>query len=212
CILGFFDKFNFIWFVVALAFSTSAIYRAETLRKMKTVPMKVLLAIATAFAAVGLLLLWIVYPLLRRPHMREFSGRLSHVWSLYKSTSTGAATAHLWFKSAPTVTSWTGWGVLTATVILLFLTLVSYWLHGSANKSLDIKALKFCLWSLLMFGIIYLEIVLTPQAGGPHHLIMVFPFDLLSGFSAAFLCASTFSEMRRPVLLLEGCVLIIFVA
>ena len=25
CLLGFFDKFNFIWFVVAVAFSTSAI-------------------------------------------------------------------------------------------------------------------------------------------------------------------------------------------
>src|SRR5262249_43649222 len=157
---------------LALVFSTSAIYGPEILGKLRTLPLKVLLAIATAFAAAGLLLLWIVYPLLRRPHLREFLGRLSHVWSLYESTSTGAATAHLWFKSAPTVPSWTGWGVLTATAILLLLTVVSYCLHGSANKSLDIKALKFCLWSLLMFGIICLEIVLTPQAGGPHHLIM----------------------------------------
>jgi hypothetical protein len=63
-----------------------------------------------------------------------------------------------------------------------------------------------------MFGIIWLEVVLTPQAGGPHHLIMVFPFDLLSGFSAAFLFVSTFSGMRRSVLLLEGCVLFIYMA
>src|SRR5262249_6334077 len=96
CILGFFDKFNFIWFVLALVFSTSAIYGPEILGKLRTLPLKVLLAIATAFAAAGLLLLWIVYPLLRRPHLREFLGRLSHVWSLYESTSTGAATAHLW--------------------------------------------------------------------------------------------------------------------
>jgi hypothetical protein len=47
CILGFFDKFNFIWFVVALAFSTSAIYGAEIFRKLRTVPVRVLLAIAT---------------------------------------------------------------------------------------------------------------------------------------------------------------------
>jgi hypothetical protein len=63
-----------------------------------------------------------------------------------------------------------------------------------------------------MFGIILLEIVLTPQAGGPHHTIMLFPFDLLAGFSAAFLFANAFSERRRQIILLEGCVLIIWVA
>ena len=212
CILGFFDKFNFIWFVVALAVSTSAIYGPEIFRKLRTVPVRALVAIAIALVAVGLLLLWIVYPLLQKSHSRAFAGRFSYMWSLYEATSTGAATAYLWFKSAPTVPSWTGWGVLTVTAILLLLTLVSYCLRASANTKIDTQTLKFCLWSLLMFGIIWLEIVLTPQAGGPHHLIMVFPFDLLSGFSAAFLFVSTFSQMRRSVVLLEGCVLLIYLA
>jgi hypothetical protein len=212
CILGFFDKFNFIWFVVALAFSTPAIYGPEIFRKLRTVPARALVTIAVALVAVGLFVLWIVYPLLQRPHLQEFSGRFSQMWSLYESMSTGAATAYLWFKSAPTVPSWTGWGVLTVTAILLLLPLVSYCFRASASKSIDTRTLKFCLWSLLMFGIIWLEIVLTPQAGGPHHLIMVFPFDLLSGFSAAFLFASAFSKMRWSVILLEGCVLLIYAA
>jgi len=63
-----------------------------------------------------------------------------------------------------------------------------------------------------MFGIIFVEIVVTPQAGGPHHTIMLFPFDLLAGFSAAFLFANTFLGMRRQIIFLEGCVLIIWVA
>jgi len=211
CILGFFDKFNFIWFVVALAFSTSAIYGAEIFGKLRTVPVRVLLATATALAAIGLLVLWIVYPLLQRPHTRASSGRFSQTWSLYESMSTGGATAFLWFKSPPTVPSWTGWGVLSLTAILLLLTLVSYGLRARANKNVDTRALKFCLWCLLMFGVILAEIVLTPQAGGPHHVIMLFPFDLLAGFSAAFLFANTFQRMRRQVILLEGCVLIIWV-
>ena len=212
CILGFFDKFNFIWFVVALVFSTAAIYGTEIFRKARSVPAKVLVAIASALVAVGMLASWIVYPLLQRPHIRAFSGRFSQMWSLYESMSTGGATAYLWFKSAPAVPSWTGWGVLSVSAIFLVLTLVSYGGHASANKNVDTWTLRFCLWCLLMFGIILVEIVLTPQAGGPHHMIMLFPFDLLAGFSAAFLFANAFSERRRQIVLLEGCVLIIWVA
>ena len=212
CILGFFDKFNFIWFVVALAFSTSAIYGPEIFRKLRSVPLRALVAIAIPLVAIGLLVLWIVYPILQRPHTRGFSGRFSHMWSLYESMSTGAATAHMWFKSVPTFPSWTGWGVLIVTAIFLLLTLVNYSLRASTNKNIDAQTLKFCLWSLLMFGIIFLEIVVTPQAGGPHHTIMLFPFDLLAGFSAAFLFANTFPGMRRQIIFLEGCVLIIWVA
>jgi hypothetical protein len=64
-----------------------------------------------------------------------------------------------------------------------------------------------------MFGIIFIEMVLTPQAGGAHHTIMLFPFDLLAGFIAAFLFANAFSKKRQPIiLLLEGCVLLWLVA
>ena len=212
CLLGFFDKFNFIWFVVALAFSTSAIYGAEIFRKLRTVPVRVLLATGTTLVAVGLLVLWIVYPLLQSPHTRVSSGRFSQMWSLYESMSTGGATAFLWFKWPPVVPSWTGWGVLSLTAVLLLLTLVNYGLRARANKNVDTRTLRFCVWCLLMFGIILVEIVLTPQAGGPHHMIMLFPFDLLAGFSAAFLFANALSEMRRQIVLLEGCVLIIWVA
>jgi hypothetical protein len=60
-----------------------------------------------------------------------------------------------------------------------------------------------------MFGIIFLQMVLTPQAGGPHHTIMLFPFDLLAGFVAAFLFVNSFSRKLQPiVLLLELCVLV----
>jgi hypothetical protein len=212
CLLGFFDKFNFIWFIVALAVSTSAVYGAEIFGKLRTVPVKVLMATASSLVAVGLLVLWIVYPLLQRPHALASSGRLSQMWSLYESMCTGGATAYLWFKSSPAIPSWMGWGVLSLTAMLLLLTLVSYGLRARADKNVDTRTLRFCLWCLLMFGIIFVEIVLTPQAGGPHHLIMLFPFDLLAGFSAAFLFANTFPGMRRSVVFLEGCVLLIWVA
>jgi hypothetical protein len=212
CLLGFFDKFNFIWFIVALAVSTSVIYGAEIFGKLRTVPARVLMPTAAALVALGWLVLWIVYPLLQRPHAPASSGRLAQMWSLYESMCTGGATAYLWFKSAPTVPSWTGWGVLSVTAVLIVLSLVSYGVGASPSRNVDARTLRFCLWCLLMFVIIFVEIVVTPQAGGPHHMIMLFPFDLLAGFGAAFLLANTFPGMRRVVVFLEGCVLIIWVA
>jgi hypothetical protein len=213
CILGFFDKFNFIWFIAALAFATPAIYGAEIFRKLRTVPVRVLIATAIMLTAVGLIVLRVVYPLLQTPHgPPPSSGRFSQIWALYESMCTGGAIAYLWFKSPPEVPSWMGWGVLLVTASFMLPTLVSYSLGATPNKNVDARALKFCLWSLFMFGIIFLEIVLTPQAGGPHHMIMLFPFDLLAAFSAAFLLANSFSRIYRPVVFLEGCVLIIWVA
>ncbi len=213
CALGFFDKFNFIWFVVALVFSTLAVYGTEIFRKVRSVPVRRLVPIAIALVAVGLLTLWIIFPLLQKPNIRAFSGRVSHIWRIYESTTTGGATAYLWFQSPPAVPSWTGWAVLSITAVFLLLTLVAYGCRADANKNVDGWRLRFCLWCLLMFGIIFIEMVLTPQAGGPHHTIMLFPFDLLAGFSAAFLFANAFSKKRQPIiLLLDGCVLLCLVA
>jgi hypothetical protein len=212
CILGFFDKFNFIWFIVALALSTSAIYGAEIFRKLRSVPVRVLLPTAAMLLVAGLIVLRIVYPLLRAPHGPVPAGRLSQIWALYESMCTGGATAYLWFKSSPDIPSWMGWGVLTVTAIFLLLTLVTYAFAPRARKNVDTHTLKFCLWCLLMFGVIFLEIVITPQAGGPHHMMMLFPFDLLAAFSAAFLFANAVPGIQRPAVFLEGCLLVVWAA
>ena len=213
CALGFLDKFNFIWFVVALFFATPATYGTEILRKLRSVPVRVLVTVAIGLVAAGLLTLWVIFPLLQKPQIFAFSSRFSHVWLLYKLTSTGAATAYMWFKSLPALPSWTGWGVLTMTALFLLLALVAYRRSASASNKVDTSTLRFCLWCLLMFGIILLEIVLTPQAGGAHHTIMLFPFDLLACFSAAFLFANATSGKKRElIILLEGCALVLLVA
>ena len=213
CALGFFDKFNFIWFVVAVVFSTLAVYGREIFQKVRSVPVRRLLPVAVALVALGLVTLWIIFPLLQKPNIRAFSDRVSQIWQLYESVTSGAATAYLWFKSPPAVPSWAGWAVPSIAAILFFLTLVAYVGRADANKHADGWRLRFCLWCLLMFGIIFIEMVLTPQAGGPHHVIMLFPFDLLAGFVAAFLFAHFFSKKSQPiVVLLEGCVLLGLVA
>ena len=48
------------------------------------------------------------------------------------------------------------------------------------------------------------QIVITPQAGGPHHTLMLFPLDLLACFAAAFLFVNTMSVRKRYVTTLLG--------
>jgi 4-amino-4-deoxy-L-arabinose transferase-like glycosyltransferase len=54
CALGFLDKFNFVWLVVALLFATPAIYGAEVLRKLRSIPVGILVTVAIGAFAAGL--------------------------------------------------------------------------------------------------------------------------------------------------------------
>lgn len=213
CGLGFFDKFNFIWFVVALLGATLVVYWREIRAKLTGVSKNLVAAIATAIIAAGALVLLIVLPLVQPPHIQSVSGRILQMWLLYDVTSTGGATAFMWFKRPPTIPLWPGWAVLAATVSFLLLTLAFYRRRPRSDSRVHSRALRFCIWCLLMFTAIFVQIVITPQAAGPHHTLMLFPLDLLACFAAAFLFTNTMSGRKRYVAtLLEGIVLLIWVS
>ena len=211
CGLGFFDKFNFIWFVVALVGATLVVYWREIRAKLLGVPKNLVAAIVIAIIAAGTLVLLVILPFVQPPHMESVSRRVSQIWLQYEVTSTGAATAFLWFKRLPNIPLWPGWAVLTASASFLLLTLVFYRRRPGSDFSVHSRALRFCIWCLLMFAAIFVQILLTPQAGGPHHTLMLFPLDLLACFAAAFLFTNTLSVRKRYVAtLLEGIVLLIW--
>ncbi len=185
--LGFWDKFNFIWFVVALLGATALIYRAVILRRLQSVRRSILVTLAVGVAGSALLAGWIIFPLLEKPDTGQFAARLSQIWTLYEWTVTGHATAYMWFKSIPPIPLWSGWFVLAVTFVCLLLVFLARAAKSGGETGTERRAFVFCLWSLLMFAIIFLEIAVTRQAGGAHHTIMLFPFDLFACFTAAFL-------------------------
>lgn len=202
CILGFFDKFNFIWLPLALVVATAIVYSRVLTAKISHFSRQEILIIGGVALAITLLGLRIIWPFLQAPDFAQIWPRVSDIWNVYTGTATGAATASLWFKTSPHVPTWMGAGVLSVTALSFTLFLLAH--TGSGAKRLAISlagvdqaALRFFLWAVLMFGIIFVEIVLTPQARGPHHVIMLFPFDLLACFGAAFLLASSISKRWR---------------
>ncbi|PYL60679.1 MAG: hypothetical protein DMF24_09360 [Verrucomicrobia bacterium] len=198
CSLGFFDKFNFVWFIVAMVVATAAIYGGEICAKAKTAPKGLSAVMVMAIAAAGAAaVLWFVLPLVALPQIHLISGRFFHFWSIYEASSTGAATAFHWFKRPPPIPLWPGWLASAATAGFLLLTLALYCCQRQARFQIHSRALRFSVWCLIMFIVIFMEIVMTPQAGGPHHTLMLFPIDLLACFAAAFVFANMFPLWGR---------------
>ncbi len=201
-VLGFWDKFNFVWFIIALVLATAVVYRAVIWQKILSLRPGLLVTAVIGLIGAGLLTLWIIFPLLQKPSTSAFSDRFLHVWALYKYTCTGLGTASMWFKSVPAMPAWTGWGVPVLTLAFLVLALSGYALSDHPTPAIDRRVLRFCLWCLLMFGIIFLEVAVTPQAGGAHHTIMLFPFDLLACLSAAYLLGNALVGKKRALILI----------
>jgi len=206
CGLGFLDKFNFLWFIIALVAATGLVYGNTILFRLRKLRPVGLVGLGLGLLGGGLLALWIIFPLLQRPHGSVLWGRLAGIWRLYEYTCTGQATAVMWFKSPLQLPVWTGWVLPLLTLVFLVLVFASRATKDEVR--VDGRVLRFCLWCLLMFGVVFLEVALTPQAGGVHHTIMLFPFDLLACFSAAYLLANALPRRQRwPLLVLQSALL-----
>jgi hypothetical protein len=198
CSLGFFDKFNFVWFILAVAVATAAVYGGEIRAKVKNAPKGLVAVIVIATAAAGATVaLWLVLPVMALPQVHLVSSRFFHFWGIYEASSTGAATAFHWFKRSTPIPLWPGWVVCAATTGFLLLTVAFCCSKPQARSQVHSPALRFSVWCLIMFVVIFTEIVVTPQAGGPHHTLMLFPFDLLACFAAAFVFANMFPPWGR---------------
>jgi hypothetical protein len=191
CGLGFFDKFNFVWFIVAVVIATAVVYGGEIRARVKDAPKGLAAVIVIAIAVAGaVVVLRFVLPLVVLPQMHLISTRFFHFWRIYEVSSTGSATAFHWFKKPPPIPLWPGWAVLAVSAGFLLLTLVSCCCKPDLRFRVHSGALRFSFWCLIMFIVIFTEIVMTPQAGGPHHTLMLFPLDLLACFAAAFVFAN----------------------
>jgi 4-amino-4-deoxy-L-arabinose transferase-like glycosyltransferase len=200
CGLGFFDKLNFVWFIVALVVATAAVYGGEIRTRLKNAPKDLSAVIVIAIAATGAAtVLWFVLPLVALPQLHLISRKFLHFWAVYEYSSTGAATACHWFKKPPQIPLWPGWAMLAAGTGFLLLTLAFCCYKPRARFQVHSRTLRFSVWCLIMFVVVFTEIVMTPQAGGPHHTLMLFPLDVLACFAAAFVFAKILPVWGRRV-------------
>jgi 4-amino-4-deoxy-L-arabinose transferase-like glycosyltransferase len=176
-IFGFFDKFNFIWLILALAGGVIFVYPEEIHRIWKSLSLPLrftcaLIGMAGSAAAASL-----VFPLLRFPAAGSANclDRISTTWFGILNTLSGTTLASFIFGSNEGVFTFEPWG-----------TLLPAMLAGAAclllqNNDVGFRARRkagcFCMTTMIL---VFIQIAITPQATAPWHYVMVFPFSVLA--------------------------------
>ncbi len=168
--LGVYDKLNFLWFVLALYGSAFVVYwrRMVDLARNHRSGFRASLAVMVVFIAavsVGQIL-----PLLQGAFRPEVSvaaylQRFYQVVAIYMHTFNGKSI--YWYVFAKDLASPT---LIHPYFIAALLVSVLGWIRGSKPPA----------FFALLFALIFLHIVVSPQGTGPHHVLMLFPFPHLS--------------------------------
>jgi hypothetical protein len=172
--LGFFDKFNFIWLVLAVAIAVCLFYfdslKQLWVRSPKSVRRAgvVLLLVASSVA------LYFILPVLHLRSEKPPPMNIQARWDGLLSTLSGEAVAYLIFgNSSWMIHSVPFWLIVTD----CYLALACVFLVIQNPE--DQENRKNGLFLLFIGMLVFLQIAITPQAGGPHHYLMIFPLPLL---------------------------------
>lgn len=196
--LGFFDRFNFVWMGSAFVVGICLCHPDSVKHLWRSAPrfarwMTILLALIAS----GLILYLILPLLMSYQHAAGAQNSpVSVKWRALQSTLSGQAVASFIFGDGSRIISYAPFWLIVVGGVLA---LVSFFVPMSnAAAREDRKNGLFC---LVVAFVIFLQILVTPQAGGPHHYLMVFPLPLLA---FAFLAKSLYSELAAKDLRLVG--------
>ena len=188
CVLGFFDKFNFIWFVAAFAVGVALCYPGNLKRLWLSCSksirwVTVILALAGLSAAAHLIL-----PIMQLPSLATLRPHLEQSWSEFQIALSGVGVAEYVLGSAAGIIGSVPHKlVITAACLALVCLVIPM---SNANACENRKNGLFC---LLIGFFVFVQIVITPQAGGPHHHSMLFPLPLLA---SAFFARALYDHFR----------------
>ena len=179
--LGIYDKLNFVWFVTAFGLSAWLIYRESFQRTFAANKKGFLPPFAAFMCLFSLEIIFLIRPALSydtgAANDFSFLERARNLLSVYTNTMNGNA------QFTGIVAG--GYGPATIINYLLlptFLGLILLFLTRKTRPRTTVDCRSpwfFC----TLFVLISMQILITKQAGGPHHMMMLYPFHLLIFFS-----------------------------
>ncbi len=187
CALGLFDKLNFIWFLLALAIVGGLLFRGELAAAFRRDRIGFLLPLGFLAVFTGVTTVALIIPLLVASQATESGGglleRFHYVLGLYARTMNGQEFYRLVTKSSLSARSLTnvvaGFGFLA----LGGTTLRAVKRAGGVTRLPLQRRILAC--HLLLFLLIGVQILITQKAWGPHHVMMLYPFQHFVVFGAA---------------------------
>jgi len=185
--LGFFDKFNFVWFLLAFTAGIILCYPASLLTLWSSLSrLARWLAIILILVGFGVIV-DVTLPLLHFQPTKVHTAGLEVKWGALLSTLSGRAVAGFIFGNASEIIPYVPfWLIITDG----FLGLGCLFLPMSDPVARENRRNGF--FCLLVGFLVFIQITMTPQAGGPHHYSMIFPFPLLA---FAFFAKSLYSQV-----------------
>ena len=187
--LGFFDRFNFVWLASAFVIGISLCYPDSLKRLWISCPKFVRwTAIILLLIALGVTL-YLILPLLLYFHHATGAptASLKVKWYGVLGTLSGHEVAGFIFGDARTIISWVPFWLI---VVAGFLALATSFLPMPNTEAREDR--KNGLFCFLVGSLIFLQIVITPQADGAQHYLMVFPLPFLA---FAFLGKSVYTQL-----------------
>ncbi|WP_309396212.1 glycosyltransferase family 39 protein [Cerasicoccus maritimus] len=202
--LGLFDKLNFIWYIAAFAAATPLCF-PSAFRILLNKHAGKALAIAAVFGVAAAIF---ILPLLELPDLATMLPRLNQITTLINATFDGNSIQALFLEEeVPLYYRWSF--ILLACLVAGMLLLACNIWRSWQRRNLSVKtitqyppldwALKLSSFSAIVGTIIFLEIVITPQAGGPHHAMMIFPYPQLILVAACACWANLPTKISKPV-------------
>ena len=194
-LLGFYDKLNFVWFIIAFAIAAAIFYAGVFVNIRKLLDAKFAKIIIAGFIIIFGILTILVLQLGVMSEV-SFIPTQSRVLEFYK-IALGFPNGSVFYEYL--IGDWTGSGALGWIVWLLII-------GGSMLAAFQTKsdAKTFHFFHLMMFALIIIQILLTNKATAPWHFFMLEPMmAILTASSLAFICRTIFArnEARRQILL-----------
>jgi Dolichyl-phosphate-mannose-protein mannosyltransferase len=176
-ILGCFDKFNFVWLASAFVIGILVCYPDDVKNLWFSLP-RLVPWMAIIFVLIALAtMLYLVLPYWHRLPAGTLTPVRIH-WNALLSTLSGATVASFIFESpAGIICGLPGWLIIVDGLLVL----ACLFLPISDVKARENR--KNGIFCLLLGFLIFLQIAITPIAGGPYHpnhYSMIFPFPLLA--------------------------------
>jgi hypothetical protein len=193
-VLGFFARFNFIWLVSASVIGISLCYPDSLKGLWISLPRFARwMAVILLLVASGVTL-YLVLPLLlyfNHPTGIPTNSLQVKSYGLLRTLS-GQAVAWFIFRDARGIISYVPFWLI---VVGGFLALATLFVPMSNAEARENR--KNGLFCFLIGFLIFLQIIITPQAGGPHHYLMIFPWPFLA---FAFLARCLYDHFRTKEL------------
>jgi len=170
-LVGVYDKSNFIWFASAFGLSALIIYPKEFIQLWTGLGMRFWIPFSV-FLSIIALYVFIVLPRLLKigTNTDSFLLHLKRIVTIYNSTVSGSFYTGYMFATPLEFSSFYVYISLFAFICLIVFIIFF-------KKCEKMRTYAFV---CLIPAIIFVEIILTKEACGPHHLIMLFPFSVLS--------------------------------